>query len=91
MVAVIRGLLARRDDIAIRLFPVSLDQDRAAIDDILERGDFPSDGRVEAIEPESIDDLLAGLQGVSVVVATRLHQAQQGLTHPPSQRESWLV
>ena len=75
MVAVIKSLLSYRDDLILRLFPVSLDQDRDTIDDILALGALPPGPRIEVTKPESPFDLLEGIKGVSVVGATRLHSA----------------
>lgn len=75
MVALVQSLLAYRDDLIVRLFPVSLDQDRSAIDDILALGALSPGSRIEVTKPESPSDLLEGFKGVSVVVATRLHSA----------------
>lgn len=73
MVAVIRQLLNARDDILVRLFPVSLEQDTAAIEDICAAGDFAREDRVETYHPTSVQSLLDELRGATVVLATRLH------------------
>jgi polysaccharide pyruvyl transferase WcaK-like protein len=75
MVALIRSLLELRPDIDVRLFPVSLKQDMAAIKDITEKGAFAAERRIEVVEVASLSDLFACFEDVSVVVATRLHSA----------------
>lgn len=73
MVDSIQGLLNARADIRIRMFPVSLKQDGAAIDDIMTLGNFGSEGRVDEVRPENVQSLLSELGQTELVIATRLH------------------
>ena len=68
---VIRKLLRERSDVDIKLFPVSLDQDKAAIDDVRSR--LSGVPRVSAISPASVDELVAALGTADLVIGTRLH------------------
>ncbi|MBU2677213.1 MAG: polysaccharide pyruvyl transferase family protein [Gammaproteobacteria bacterium] len=69
----IQGLLHARADIHVRLFPVSLQQDGAAIDDIMALGNLATEGRVDEVRPETVQSLLSELGQTDLVIATRLH------------------
>jgi len=73
MANVIRELLNTRSGIEVRLFPVNLEQDAAAIEDILALGEFAAEKRVGRFRPTSVQSLLDDLGGATVVIATRLH------------------
>jgi len=73
MVTLINGLLDARPDIQVRLFPISLNQDSAAISDIMTLGEFGVDGRVDFYRPDSVQTLVTELGQAEVVIATRLH------------------
>ena len=73
MANAIRSLLSARPDLDIRLIPVSLRQDEAAIMDIMRVGDFGSECRIQVCRPDSIHSLLAEINQATLVIATRFH------------------